>query len=73
MKNMNRYAVTFTETKRYNPATQTVEVETHGNSSNAEHLVHCCFGSFNKAGLPSEKSKICIKETVKLKKARRHG
>jgi hypothetical protein len=68
MGNLNRYAVTFVETKkRYNPARQTVEVLTAGGSGAAQHLVECMFGSFGKDGLPSKKSKILIVETSKMK------
>jgi hypothetical protein len=64
---MNRYSVTFAENKKYNPAMQTIEVKTTGGSGSAQHIVQCMFGSFGKDGLPSEKSKIRILETIRLK------
>jgi hypothetical protein len=42
---MKKFNVTFTENKRYNPATRTIMVEAN-NELHATNLIHSQFGSF---------------------------
>jgi ribosomal protein L20A (L18A) len=67
---MKKFNVTFTEKKRYNPATRTIEVQAN-DELHATNLIHSQFGSFRwdkklMMNIPSDK-KIGINKVEEVK------
>lgn len=66
---MKRYAVTFKETKKYNPYERTNIVQAQ-NEAHAENLIHATFNSFHfdqTLGMQVPSNRIEIIETKKVK------
>jgi hypothetical protein len=64
---MKKFNITFTENKKYNPATRTIMVE-QDNEELAKRLVHTVHGGFDKNGNPNNKIVITKVKEVKEKK-----
>lgn len=62
--NYNKYEVTFTENKKYNPVTRTVLVHAF-NEYQAEIMVHMEFGSVN---FDDKNSKVIPSNKIKIEK-----